>query len=286
MPDKGLKYSPCKIILYKRMGSLSLLKERFGGELIVDVKYPDIRIFQQIIDATSKIMDEANLYFTPEGMKVKGFDPAKTSYIEIYIPSTTFLEYNIGDENARVGFNMARLSNILKRGMRGDPLVMKATYDRVLIEIESIVDKRYAFPNIEVAEPETGEPVFTHDTEATLIADPLKKILKDIETFSNIVELDSETGETPRLSFRAFLEDPTMGKMESVLRSDSPAIISLTVKNNSNAKYDIGFLKPVLNLTRISDTVEVKFSTDKPLELVFKTADETRVRYIMTPFIL
>jgi proliferating cell nuclear antigen len=263
---------------------LSLLKERLKGDILIDVKYPDTRTFQQIIDALSKILDEANMYFTKEGVKVRGFDAAQTSYVDLYIPSTTFLEYNLTEEEAKIGFNVTRLANILKRGMRGDPLQITATYDRVLIDIESVVAKRYSFPNIEVAEPEIKEPRFEHTVEATIISDPLKKILKDVEAFSSIMELDARDidGE-PRLAIRAFTEDPTMGKMESILSLESAAVISLEIKEDANAKYDIGFIKAILTLTRIADSVDLKFSDERPLELVFKTADDSRVRYITAP---
>ncbi|MEB3758402.1 MAG: DNA polymerase sliding clamp [Desulfurococcales archaeon] len=263
---------------------MSLLRERIKGDVIVDVRYPDTKTFQQVIDALSKIMDEANMYFTPEGVKVRGFDPAQTSYIDLYIPSTTFLEYNISSEDAKIGFNVTRLAGILKRGMKGDPLRITATYDRVLVEIEGIVYKRYSFPNIEIAEPEVKEPKFEHTVEATIISDPLKKILKDVEAFSNIMELEAlESEGNPRLTIRAFTEDPTMGKMESHLTPESAAVISLEVRENANAKYDLAFIKAILNLTRIADSVELKFSDERPLELVFKTADDSRVRYITAP---
>ncbi|MCE4614010.1 MAG: DNA polymerase sliding clamp [Desulfurococcales archaeon] len=263
---------------------MSLLRERFKGNIIIDTRYPDTRTFQQILDALSKILDEANMYFTKEGVKVRGFDAAQTSYVDLYIPSTTFLDYNISEEEAKIGFNVTRLANILKRGMRGDSLQITATYDKVLIDIESVVAKRYSFPNIEVAEPEIKEPQFEHKVGATVISDPLKKILKDVEAFSSIMELDARnvSGE-PRLVIRAFTDDPTMGKMESLLTLESAAVVSLEIGEDSNAKYDIGFIKAILNLTRIADSVDLKFSDERPLELVFKTADESRVRYITAP---
>ncbi|MCE4603273.1 MAG: DNA polymerase sliding clamp, partial [Desulfurococcales archaeon] len=51
----------------------------------------------------------------------------------------------------------------------------------------------------------------------------------------------------------------------------------------SKSSYDIQYLKNVVGLTGIAEAVEVKFSSEKPLELVFRSPEGSRVRYLLAP---
>jgi proliferating cell nuclear antigen len=246
---------------------------------IARIKYPDVKTFKELIVALSKILDEAKLSLTRTGLRIVGMDPAKVAYIEVHMPREAFLEYEIEEDREVVeaGFNLGVLEDILE-GRKGNPVEMVIAQDKVLVSVEGAVIRRFLLPNLEVAVEELGEVELEHDVKAVVISDVLKKAISDIKAVSDIVEIEADenqivlrsTGEAgPKVTLR--------------LTRESSALINLEARNPSRAKYDVSYLENTLNLCKVAESVELMFSTDKPLELNFKSPDGSAVRYILAP---
>ncbi len=246
---------------------------------IARIKYPDVKTFKELIVALSKILDEAKLSLTRTGLRIVGMDPAKVAYIEVHMPREAFLEYEIEEDREVVeaGFNLGVLEDILE-GRKGNPVEMVIAQDKVLVSVEGAVIRRFLLPNLEVAVEELGEVELEHDVKAVVISDVLKKAISDIKAVSDIVEVEADenqivlrsTGEAgPKVTLR--------------LTRESSALINLEARNPSRAKYDVSYLENTLNLCKVAESVELMFSTDKPLELNFKSPDGSTVRYILAP---
>jgi proliferating cell nuclear antigen len=246
---------------------------------IARIKYPDVKTFKELIVALSKILDEAKLSLTRTGLRIVGMDPAKVAYIEVHMPREAFLEYEIEEDREVVeaGFNLGVLEDILE-GRKGNPVEMVIAQDKVLVSVEGAVIRRFLLPNLEVAVEELGEVELEHDVKAVVISDVLKKAISDIKAVSDIVEIEADenqivlrsTGEAgPKVTLR--------------LTRESSALIDLEARNPSRAKYDVSYLENTLNLCKVAESVELMFSTDKPLELNFKSPDGSTVRHILAP---
>jgi proliferating cell nuclear antigen len=246
---------------------------------IARIKYPDVKTFKELIVALSKILDEAKLSLTRTGLRIVGMDPAKVAYIEVHMPREAFLEYEIEEDREVVeaGFNLGVLEDILE-GRKGNPVEMVIAQDKVLVSVEGAVIRRFLLPNLEVAVEELGEVELEHDVKAVVISDVLKKAISDIKAVSDIVEVEADENQ---IVLRSMGEAGP--KVTLRLTRESSALINLEARNPSRAKYDVSYLENTLNLCKVAESVELMFSTDKPLELNFKSPDGSTVRYILAP---
>ncbi len=249
------------------------------SEPIARMKYPDAKVFSEFMESLSKIVEEAKFKIDKNGVKVVGMDPAKVALIEIEIPSEAFLEYEL-KRDIEMGANLESLSNSIKRGKKGDTVTFVISDDKVLVKLEtqSGTIKRYLTPNLEVSVDIPENPKLEHDVEASIISDTLKRTVKDAEVISDVIVMEAEEEE---LRFKGYAEGKN--KMTVKLKEGSPALIYLEIRNSSTSAYDIAHLKNVLNLTKVAAAIDLKFSSDKPLELVFKSAEGSRVRYLLAP---
>ncbi len=245
--------------------------------------YPDAKNFREFVEALSKILDEARFEITSDGVRVVGMDPAKIAYIEIMMPSESFLSFNVeGEEPVYMGVNLESLSNALKKGKKGETLEFAVTDDKVFLQIESAIVKRFLLPNIEVLLDVPEKITLEHDVEATVIGDVLKKAIRDIDIIGKEAEFEAGEGV---LTIRAKGEG--RARVETILREgQSTALLFLEVRQPSKSAYDVSYLKNVLNLTKIAESVDIKFSSERPLELVFKSPEGSRVRYLLAPSIV
>jgi len=256
----------------------SILGEELEG-VLAEFRYPDAKNFREFVESLSKILDEARFEVTEDGVRVVGMDPAKVAYMEIRMPAESFTEYRVEPgEEIYMGVNLETLANILKKGKKGETILFRVTHDRIFIEIDSIIVKRFLIPNLEVILDVPGEIRLEHDVEATVLSDVVKKAISDIEVVGDVAEFEAVDD---RLIIRA--KGGSRARAETVLAEGSSALLFLEIRNPATSLYDVAYLKNVLNLTKVADTVEIKFSSGKPLELVFRSPEGSQVRYILAP---
>ncbi len=258
---------------------------RILGEELENVqaefRYPDAKSFRAFIEALSKILDEARFEISSDGVRVVGMDPAKVAYMEVYMPSSSFTEFNVetGGEPVYMGVNLETMSNILKKGKKGETLLFKVASDKIFVQIDSVIVKRFLIPNIEVILDVPEEIKLEHSVEATVISDVVKKAISDIEIVGDVAEFEASED---RLIIRA--KGASRARVETILQEGvSSALLYLEVREPSTSLYDVSYLKNILNLTRVADSVDIKFSSGKPLEMIFRSPEGSQVRYILAP---
>ncbi len=254
------------------------LEEEFG-EYKAMFRY-EAKVFKEMVDGVARILDEGVIVVSREGLRLRGMDPARVAYIEIDIPSSSFLEFDVVEdvESVDLGVSMETLVNVVKKSKKGDQLEVRIRDDKALFIVEGVVVKRYMLPNLEVAAELPGEVKLEHGVEASVIVDVVKKALKDAELVGNIVEFE---GSQDYLAIRGLGE--ARSRMEARLTPETPALLSLEVREPATSRYDIDYIKKVLNLTKIAESVYIGFSSDSPLEMVFNSPDGSRVRYVLAP---
>ena len=129
-----------------------------------------------------------------------------------------------------------------------------------------------------VPEVEIPEASLEFDVSASIISDPLKNTLKDAETVGDTVEFAAETEE--ELIIRGKGGE---SETETRISRESGALISLEVKNAAKSAYSLDYVKNIVALTKVADTVTLEFSTNMPLKLDFAIPGEGRVVYLLAP---
>jgi proliferating cell nuclear antigen len=243
--------------------------------LTVRVEYPEAKYMKTIIDVLGKLIDETAFRFTPEGVYVKAMDAARVALIDIFLPPTAFLEYEVPEEMV-AGLSTASLSKILKKVRRGDKLVFEVDEENVKIIVESLVRRTYRIRNLDVPVPEIPEANLEFDVEAQLLVDAIKHAIKDAEAVGDLLEIEAPDQDT------LYLRGRGQTVTETKLVRGSGALAELTVKKPSKSIYNLEYLKHIVDLTRIAELAIVRFSSDMPVELEFSLG-EGRVKYLLAP---
>lgn len=248
------------------------------GSYVASLRYPDAKVFREIVSALAEILDEALIVLESGGLRVSGMDPAKVAYIEVNIPRDSFLEYSLEGDRFEIGVNAGLLEDMLRRTRKGDPISIKANDESVVFEVDTGIVRRYLVPNLELSLEAPEGIRLEHDSHSTLISEPVKRAFRDVEVAGDMVELESDED---KLAIRSAGEESR--RAETLFTRDSPSLLYHEVKGPSRSVYDLSYIKEVINLANISDTIDIKFSTDKPLELLFKSPDGSSIRYLLAP---
>lgn len=239
------------------------------------ISYPEAKYIKTLIEVLGKLVDEVAFQITPDGVIVKALDAARVALIDILLPPTAFLEYDVPEEIV-AGVSTANLAKLLKKVKKGDRFVMEVDEEKVTITIESIIRRIYEFRNLDVPIPEIPEAALEFNVQAHLLVDVIKHAIKDAEAVGDLLEIEAPNNET------LFFRGRGTGVTETKIVAGSPALIDLEVKEPSKSIYNLGYLKYVINLTKIAELVVLRFSTDMPLEMEFSIG-EGRVKYLLAP---
>ncbi len=244
------------------------------------MRFPDAKVLRAMIESLGKILEEARFTITQDGVRVVGMDPGKMALIEVVMPSEAFLEYEVEGE-VEMGVHLGSLVNMLKRGRKNDTVLFLVSDDRVLVRIDAATIKRYLVPNIEVVTDVPEEIRLEHDVEASVISDVIQRAVKDAEVVGSAIIMEAEDD---TLKFKSQGEGAR--RVEVRLTSESASLLYINVKNPATSAYDLQYLKNVLSLAKVAEAVDIKFSSDKPLELVFRSPEGSRIRMLLAPTIL
>ena len=243
------------------------------------IVYPEAKIFQSLIDTIGKIVDEVALVAKPEGVEMKAIDPAQVVMIRVWMPSNTFSEYEV-EEEEKLGFNIGDIMKFFKRAKKGYKLELGTEEggSKLRIVLEGALIKKYVIPNLEVMVeqlPDLSDLDFK--VRALLLASVIKETIKDIEAVSDSIMI--EAPDTDTLVFKGVGTAETMTRVTTA----SSALIELEVQEPSKAAYDLAYLKHIVGLTKVSDNIELRFGTDLPLLLKFNILTGGEVEYIVAP---
>ncbi len=244
---------------------------------LAKLSYPDAKSFYNILDALSKIVDEVSMTISKDGVKIIALDPARIALIEISMSPETFLEYDVSEDQVKAGFNVANVAKIIKRGKKGDKVDIEVESDRITWSIVGATIKRYRLLNLDVPEPEIPSAQFNFNVHVAVIVDPIKNALKDAEAVGDTVEF--EAPDETQLIIRGV----GAATSEARIRSDTPAVVEFEVKEPSKSAYSLDYLKHVLSLTKVADTVVIEFSSSMPLRLQFRLPAGGTVTYLLAP---
>ena len=240
------------------------------------LSYPDAKSFYNMLDAISKIVDELAMTITPNGVKAIALDPAHVALIVMELPPESFIEYEVEDE-VKLGFNVANIAKIIKRGKKGDKLDIEVDEDRVTWSIVGATIKRYRLLNLDVPTPEIPEAELEFKVHVSLIVDPFKNALKDAEAVGDTVELEAPDDTT------LIIRGVGAAVAETKIRSDTPAVVEFNVEEPAKSAYSIDYLKHILSLTKVADTITIEFAQDMPLRLQFRLPAGGNVTYLLAP---
>ncbi len=243
--------------------------------------YPETKVFQNIVEALGKIVNEVALVADEEKVLMKAIDPAQVALIVVKLEKDTFLEYEVEGEES-LGFNIANIMKFLKRAKKGYQLELGTEEEgaRLRIVLKGNLIKRYSITNLDVPVPELPDiSSLDFKVRAVILASVLNNAIKDAEAVGDSVVFEASDVDT--LLIKAYSAG-TEGAVTKLTRA-STALTELEVDEPSKAVYDLTFLKNILSLTKVSDTVDVMFSSDAPLYLKFRIVAGGEVEYLLAP---
>ncbi len=248
-------------------------RAELGEEEVCQVMFPKGKDVKYLFTALANLLHEANLVFSPDGIKMKSIDPSKVSLLVLDIPSVNLEEFRVPRE-MKVGIVFDIIKKIAKRIKARDKIefMVRPGTGRFYLTIyskkgrEAGIYRRFGIPIINVAEEEIPEPSLIY---------PIR-IRMDIDTFTDIVAAADEISDAvtfiakPDAFIIKAVGEGGKGLEAEYTRTDE-AIYELEAEETCEATYSTEYiLDCARQMKQICEYVIIEFATNKPLKLVFE----------------
>lgn len=237
----------------------------------------DIKVWRNIIDSISELIDEANFVATADGISLRAMDPSHVAMVEVELPSSFFDEY-VCDGTLNIGVNLDEFMKILRRGSSSDKLEIEVSSDRKLkITFSDKAKRHFSIPLLDLSWEELTSPSLEFNVYSRLVSEVFEDAIKDASLISDFVKISADK------DFLIISASGDRGDVEVKLSEDMGSLIELNVKEPSSSTYSLNYLEDLVKTSKASEILTLEFSNDMPMKMSFELPNNGRITYYLAP---
>ena len=232
--------------------------------------------WKAVISSITTLVEEATFEATVEGITFRGMDPSHVALIDISWPNSAFEKYNC-DGDIKFGVRVDEFSKVIKRAEKNESIEISISDDSML-QILIGKNKKWSMRLIEGSASDTPLPKISYDSKISLSSSTFDKILGDIEVVSDYLSVKA-TSNTVEFSGKG-----DTGEAFEKFEKGMQELEEISVSQESTGTYSLEYLNPIVKaIGGTSGSINLEFSSSKPLRIEFKVANIGRIHFYLAP---
>ncbi|MFP4189842.1 MAG: proliferating cell nuclear antigen (pcna) [Candidatus Woesearchaeota archaeon] len=236
----------------------------------------ETKYLKDSIGIIAELVSEARFRFTEDMLEMVAMDPANVAMVIYKLFSSTFTTYEF-KEDMEIGINLGNLKQVLKRAGSNDSLEIDISDNKFNVKIIGKSTRTFSLPLLDMEERQQKIPELKFPV----------KVTTSTGMFSDAIDDADIVGESV-----AFLADPAkltiaaegdLSRVKVEIPKDENTEIKYETENPVKAKYSIEYLKKMIQGSKISSNVSLRFNTDYPLKVEFIEVDKVYLGFILAP---
>ena len=234
------------------------------------LKLESPKLFSDIVTIISELVTEVKIKFDETGMSLTAVDPANVAMVHFRIPSDLFVEFNV-DKPQSIGVNLDNLKAILRRCKPGSALTLQRHENILKIGILDRIRRDFNLALIDIDADDKEMPQWELNSVIKMNSDSFVEVIEDCLVVSDACSLIAEPN-------KFIVEAFGINSARIEFSSDEADIASA----NSMARYSLEYLNKFIKGAKISNRVQISFSSNHPLRLDFSTG-QVILSFILAP---
>lgn len=252
--------------------------------MALKIKVENLDLFTKVLNAAAAVLeDDGTFLITPQdGMTLRNMDKSRFAMVDLKINPNYFSDDFICDKEYLITIQMQDLKRILQRARKDDILTLELdeAKDTLNFLFESHVKRQFVLPLTLAEENTLPDPTsLKHDAHAKLRGGALTEFIKDAAIIGGSVKIAADSG---KLSFSS-IQDRKEVKIELNVNSDESEALEITSDGRCEALYSIDTFKNLILVDQAFAVVNLAFSTNHPLKLVYTNETGITLGYLLAP---
>ncbi len=248
------------------------------------IKVDNLDLFTKVLNAAVAVLeDDGTFLITPQdGMTLRNMDKSRFAMVDLKIHPDYFGGDFTCDKEYLITIQMQDLKRILQRARKDDVLTLELdeANDTLNFLFESHVKRLFVLPLTLAEENVLPDPTsLKHDAQAKLRGGALTEFIKDAAIIGGSIKISAETG---KLSFSSS-QDKKEVKIDINTDSEVSEAFEITAEGHCEALYSIDTFKNLILVDQAFAVVNLAFSTNHPLKLVYTNDTGITLGYLLAP---
>jgi proliferating cell nuclear antigen len=241
-----------------------------------EAKLSEIDLLRDSIATISELIDETELHITKDGIKMIAADRAVVAVVDFFFSRDAFDEYT-HDKDHKIGINLLRFLEILRRAGLNDSLNMKLLDDRLELVIKGESTRRFTLPLIDISREETPPlDKLEFPTSLSINSEILNSGIEDAELITDSIVF---TVSKDQFVMKAD-SDSSSAQLELVPGTE----LSINQMNEPvRARYSLDYLKKMLKARKLAEEAKIALATDYPMKIQFNVEGKMQLSFILAP---
>jgi proliferating cell nuclear antigen len=236
----------------------------------------DTKLLKDSISIISELVTEARFNVSKDSIDLVAMDPANVAMVIFKLLSSSFTEYDV-KKDVKIALNLNNLKQVLKRAGPNDILTLELVESRFKVVIQGNTTRTFYLPIIELEEKEQKIPSLNFPLSIKTDTTVLDEAIEDVSIVAESVQFICEAKK-----FTVVAEgDLSQAKIE--IPGDKNTVITKEGEEEVKAKYSIEYLKKMIQGSKLAADVYIRFNSDYPLKLEYKTTDKLMLSFILAP---
>jgi proliferating cell nuclear antigen len=245
-------------------------------------------IITSIFQNMKLFSDNINIMLEENRMFIQSMDTGHVSIIELNIPNTWFDSYNHISErkNITIGVNTITLFKILSTRDKNQNIEINydlENSDKISISFTSqdktVFDKHFNVPLMDLDIDTLSIPEMEYQAEFNLSSTNFANLMNQLKLFGDTMGIECSE-EKIQLSS----ESIELGKMSVDINIEDLNSFAIDEGEQLNMSFSLNHLYNVAQFHKLSKYVDLKFSTNYPMKLIYYLGDDnTYISFYIAP---
>ncbi len=235
--------------------------------------------WRAVAAAVKTLVEEATFDANSEGITFRAMDPSHVALVDLSWPSSSWAAFEC-DRPFKFSVRIEDLVKTIGRAETKDAVeISSGEDDSISIKFSNGYKREFNIHLIESTAASAPLPKLEFDTKATVTKAILEKVLGDVSVVSDQVTIAASKDKI------TFSGKSDVGKAEISLAKNDADVLDLQSDAESKATYSIDYVSGILKaLGGVADTVQLEYSSKKPLRLELKLNDQgAKMFYFLAP---
>lgn len=242
--------------------------------------FPQAKELKNLIAATVAFLSEGTFKAVEEGIFLASMDPARISVVMLDLYQNAFLDYEVEGEEIFT-INLEDVKKVLSKAKTKDQVIWELDKEKnkFILTLKGKATRKFILPLME----SEGEVMETPDLDLPVLIEMDSKAFREIIDSAKVVSDEVKFLADPEGSKFSIIAEGELKEMQIDLTPQDETILTMEIPQKASAKYSLDYLHKLTKVATISDTVIIKFDTDKPVWFDYRLADRFKYSFLLAP---
>ncbi|NON61734.1 DNA polymerase sliding clamp [Acidianus sp. RZ1] len=238
-------------------------------------KVIDAKALSTIFDVLSEFMDTVTIIVTKEGIKMGAIDSSRVAFIDIFLPSKYFEEFELTSDE-HLGIKLSDVSAVLSRTTKEDSLIVETNEGKINFTLQGEFERSFSLPLINPEEQKSPTLNLQFPFKARILTSAFSDVMSIMEDMGEAVTFTSEGG-------KLYISvEGDMGTSKVELSTESGNLVD-SQGSDASSTYSIYYITKISKMKSSSDILEVSFGSQIPIKLHYELPQEGYGDFYVAP---